>query len=91
METPLTELQCLEQLTKLAEVIERENWHHLYENLELPLSKLRQLGRLIEVNANYEEQIKELKDTLQQVKIKSMAIADLRTAMQILIDEATSQ
>lgn len=91
MNTPITELQCLERLSELAEIISRENWFHLYDEVDCISSKERNsLERLRELDADNKEEIKELKESLQKIKIKAMAIADLRNAMQVLIDEATS-
>jgi hypothetical protein len=92
METPITELQCLERLSELAEIIERNNWQHLYDQVEtLALHERKKLDKLEEQNSNLAEENAELKDAMQQIKIKSMAIADMRKGLMELIDASTSK
>lgn len=75
----LNELQCLERLTELAEMIEKNNWEHLYKDVPIA-NKIHE----------QKEEIKKLTDTVQQMKLKSMAIADLNTALKALADAANS-
>lgn len=86
MDKILNEMQCAERLSVIAEIIERENWQHLYGTINVP-----ELSRLKEKIDNLEEENKELKDAIQQIKIKSMALADMRKSLDILINAATSR
>ena len=82
MKKVMTELDALEQLSELCEVIDNNNWEHLYSKVDSELTSLAQ--RLAKENTKLNDEIKVLrelsKDTQQkysEMKVKLLAFKHL--------------